>query len=73
VIDYDATERHRDVEEYNQLPTYPLACRDLLEPHTWISTTTARTSSTSTCVTVRVKRTAIKNTEDGERIVALSD
>ena len=31
VIDYKATERHRDIDENKQLPLYLLACRDLYE------------------------------------------
>ena len=31
VIDYKATERHRDLQEDKQLPIYLLACRDLYE------------------------------------------
>ncbi|WP_348609685.1 ATP-dependent helicase [Halobaculum rarum] len=31
VIDYKATERHRDLEDDKQLPIYLLACRDLYE------------------------------------------
>ena len=31
VVDYKATERHRDIEENQQLPIYLLACRDLYD------------------------------------------
>ncbi len=31
VIDYKATERHRDLEDDKQLPIYLLACRDLYD------------------------------------------
>jgi len=31
VIDYKATERHRDIEDDDQLPIYLLACRDLYD------------------------------------------
>jgi DNA helicase-2/ATP-dependent DNA helicase PcrA len=31
VIDYKATERHRDIQDNKQLPIYLLACRDLYE------------------------------------------